>query len=47
MHPLPKMEALERVSQETRAIRKQVQTLRSAAEENVSQENANEASRCD
>ena len=47
MQPLSKMETLERVSQEARAIRQQVQTLRSAAEKNVSQENANEASRCD
>lgn len=47
MHPLSKMETLERVSQEARAICQQVQTLRSAAEKNVSQENANEARRCD
>lgn len=44
MHPLPKMETLERVSQEARAIRQQVQTLCSPAEEIVSQKNADEAS---
>ena len=47
MQPLSKMETLERVSQEARAICQQMQTLRSAAEKNLSQENANEASRCD
>jgi len=44
MHPLSKMETLERVSQEARTIRQQVQTLRSPAEEIVSQKNADEAS---
>lgn len=42
MQPLSKMEAMERLSQEARAIRQQVQTLCSAAEKNLSQENAKE-----